>query len=144
MPPLVGEGGGLVCESVGKAYRLLDLFDIKLSRESVDLPLTCDPSPRLTTFAFRSSDVRCLLLELDLYGGTDPLGVYPLFLKRTDVLAPYRGVVFRRLIRLVSFPVCWRQANVSRIPNGPPSSSVPTYGLISITSVACTKCLSVW
>ena len=30
-----------------------------------------------------------LLLDLDSYGGTDPLGMFSLFLKRTaDILAP--------------------------------------------------------
>ena len=89
LPPLVGGGGGLVCESVGKADLLSDHFNIKQSRESVDLPLTCHPSPTLTSFAFRSSEVRRLLLDLDPYGGSDPLSIFPLFLKRTsDVLAP--------------------------------------------------------
>ena len=79
----------MVCESVGKADLLSDHFDSKLSREAVDLPLTCHPSPSLTTFAFGSSEVRHLLLDLDPYGGTDPLGMFPLFLKRTtDVMAP--------------------------------------------------------
>ena len=86
LPTLVSEGGGLVCESVSKQ-----------SREAVDLPLTCHPSPSLTTFAFRSSEVRRLLLDYPCqlfthgvpYGGTDPLGMFPLFLKRTaDVMAP--------------------------------------------------------
>ena len=66
LPPLVGGGGGLVCESVGKAYLLSDHFDGKQSRESVDMPLTCHPSPSLTSFAFRSREVRHLLLDLDL------------------------------------------------------------------------------
>ena len=39
-PPLVNGGGGLVCESVGKADLLSDHFDSKQSREAVDLPLT--------------------------------------------------------------------------------------------------------
>ena len=52
LPPLVREGGGLVRESVGKADLLSDRFDSKQSRETVDLLLTCDPSPSLTTFAF--------------------------------------------------------------------------------------------
>ena len=65
VPLLVGGGGGRVCKSFGKADLLSDLFDGKQSRESVDLPLTCHPSARLTTFAFRSSDIRCLLLNLD-------------------------------------------------------------------------------
>ena len=70
LPPLVGGGGVLVCESVGKADLLSDHFDSKQSRESVDLPLTCHPSPTLTSFAFRSSEVRRLLLDLDPYGGS--------------------------------------------------------------------------
>ena len=45
--------------------------------------------------------MRRLLLDLDPYGGTDPLGMFPLFLKRTaDVMAPRVSVVFRRLVRL--------------------------------------------
>ena len=78
-----------MCESVGKADLLSDNFDSKQSREAVDLPLTCHPYPSLTTFAFGSSEVRRLLLDVYLYGGTEPLGMFPLFLKRTaDVMAP--------------------------------------------------------
>ena len=88
---------------------------------------------RYTENAFRSSEVRRLLLDLDPYGGTDPLGMFPLFLKKTgDVMAPRLSVVFWRLVRLGS---CWRQANVTPIPKGPPSSSVANYRPISITSV---------
>ena len=54
---------------------LLDHFDNKQSREAVDLPLTCHSSPSFTNFAFRSSEVRRLLLDLDPYGGTDPFDV---------------------------------------------------------------------
>ena len=80
--------------------------------------------------------MRRLLLDLDPYGGTDPLGMFPLFLKRTaDVMTPRHSVVFRRLVRLGSFPACWRQANITPIPKGPPSSSVANYRPISITSV---------
>ena len=49
LPPLVGGGGGLVCESVGKADLLSDHFDGKQSSESVDPPLTCHPSLSLPT-----------------------------------------------------------------------------------------------
>ena len=80
LPPLISEGGGLVCESVGKADLLSGHFDSKQSREAVDLQLTCHPSPSLITFAFRSSEVRRLLLDLDPYGGTDPWGMFPIFL----------------------------------------------------------------
>ena len=68
--------------------------------------------------------------------GSDPLGMFPLFLKRTaDVLAPRLNGVFRRLVRLGSFSASCRQANVTPILKGPPSSSVVNYLLISITSV---------
>ena len=50
-------------------------------------------------------------------------------------MAPRHSVVFRPLVRLGSFPACWRLANVTPIPKGPPSSSVANYLQISITSV---------
>ena len=88
LPPLVGGGGGLVCESVGKADLLSNHFNCKQFGESVDLKLTCHPSPRLTSFAFRSSEVRRLLLDLDHYGGSDPFCMFPLFLKRLLMFWP--------------------------------------------------------
>ena len=53
LPPFGSEGGGLVCESVGKVDLLSDNFDIKQSRETVDLPLTCHPSPSLITICLQ-------------------------------------------------------------------------------------------
>ena len=52
LPPLICEGGGLMCESVGRANLQSDHFDSRQSREAVDLPLTWHPSPSLTTFVF--------------------------------------------------------------------------------------------
>ena len=69
--------------------------------------------------------MRRLLLDLDPYGGTDPFGMFPLFLQRTaDVKPPSLSVVLRWLVRLGSFPACLRQANVTTFLKGPPSSSV--------------------
>ena len=45
------------------------------------------------------------------------------------------SIVFLWLVRLVSFPPCWRQECVTPIPKDPPSSSVANYLPISITSV---------
>ena len=54
-------------------------------------------------------------------------------LKRTaEVLAARLAVVFRRLLRLGSFPYCGRVANVTPIPNCSPSSSAPNYKPISL------------
>ena len=103
LPPLIGVGGGLVCESVGKADRLSAHFYGKQSRDPLDLPSICYPSPSLTTFALRSRKVKRLLLDLDSYGGTDLMGMFLLFLKRAaEVLPPRLAVVFRRLLRLGS------------------------------------------
>ena len=77
-----------MCESVGKADLMSDHFDCKQSRESVDLPFTCHSPSYLTTFTFRSSEVRRLSLHLDPYGCTDQLGMFPLFLKELLMLRP--------------------------------------------------------
>ena len=122
LPLLIRAGGRLVCEFVRKAEMLSADFDGKQSRDPVDLPSTCHPSPSLTTFAFRSREVKQLLLYLDSYGGTDPLGMFPLFLKRTaEVLASRLAVVFWPLLCLGIFPDYWRVAIVTPIPKGPPS-----------------------
>ena len=68
--------------------------------------------------------MRRLLLNIDPYGGTDPLGMFSLFLKRSvDVMPLSLKVVFRRLTRLGSFLACLRQANVTPIPKRPSSSA---------------------
>ena len=62
--------------------------------------------------------------------------MFPRLHKRTaDILAPRLSVVFWRLVRLGNFTACWRQANVTPIPKGPPSPSVANYRTISITSL---------
>ena len=111
-------------------------FHGKQFRDPVDLPSTCHPSPSLTTFAFRSWEVKRLLLDLDSYGSTDPLGMFPLLLKKTaEALASRLAVVFWQILCLGSFPVCWRVANVTPIPNCPPSSSASNYRPISLTPI---------
>ena len=112
-----------LCESVDKADLLaLEPTD---SRESVHLPLTCHPSLSLITFA--SGRVRLGLLNLEAYGGSDPLCMFLLFLKRTAHVLPPVSVsaVFRRLVRISSFSAFWSEANASPIPKVSQSSSVP-------------------
>ena len=134
IPPLIGAGGGLVCESIGKADMLSAHFDGKQSMNPVDLPSTCHPSPSLTTFAFRSREVWQLLFDLDSYGGTDPLGMFPLFLKMTtEVLAPRLAAVFRGSFVWVAFLFAGGNRNCTPIPKGPPSSSASNYTPISLT-----------
>ena len=67
---------------------LSDDFDSKQLMLSLDLLFTCHSSPSLITDAFRSSDVRRLVLDFDSYGGTDLLSTFHIFLMRTaEVLA---------------------------------------------------------
>ena len=60
-----------------------------------------------------------------------------LFLKKktAEVLAPRLAVVFRQLLRLGSFPVYRRVANVTPIPQGPPYSSASNYRPISLIPI---------
>ena len=102
------------------------------SRSAIHLPSVTQSH----YFAFRSREVKRLLLDLDFSGGTDPLGMFPLFVMKTAVvLAPRLDVVFRQFLRLGSFPVCWRVANVTPIPKGRPSYSASNYGPIYLTPV---------
>ena len=115
---------------VSRLVRLICCWTI-LAASSPGRPLICRSLViRLLVlpFATMSSVVRRLLLDLDPYGGTDPLGMFPLFLKGTaDVTALCLSIVFRRLVRLGCFPACWREANVTLILKGPPSSFVANY-----------------
>ena len=70
LPLLVGRGGELVCESVCKADLLASSPGSLLLCRSLAIQLL-----DLLAFAFRLSEVRRLLLDLDPYEGTDPLGM---------------------------------------------------------------------
>ena len=112
-----------MCNSIGKADQLSYHYDTKRSSESVDLPLTCLPSPYLITSAFWLSEVRRRQLDTDSYCGTDSLCMlpFPLLKRSNEVLVPCLGVVFCLLLRLGSFPAC------TTIPEGSLSSSVANY-----------------
>ena len=96
--------------------------------------VTCHRWPELTSFPFRAKEVKKLLLELDPYGGTDPSGMFPLFLKEvTEVLAPRLSVIYRKLMGTGCFPLCSRIANVTPFPKGSLSSDMDNYRPIPIT-----------
>ena len=136
VPPLVGNGGALVSDSACKADLFLRHFDEKQSREEVTIPQTCFPEAQLTGLAFRSTELKKILLNLDSYGGTDPSGVFPLFFKKVaHVIACPLASVFRTMLRRGSFPLCWRVAHVTPVPKGSSSSFVSDYRPISITPV---------
>ena len=136
MPALRSPTGGLVTDPAEKASLLGVHFDGKQCRDEFSAPASCFPEPSCTSLAFRSGLVKKLLLDLDSYGGADPTGIFPLFLKMVaNVLAPKLAQLFRLLLRRGCFPESWRVANVSAIPKGPPSPDKENYRPISITAI---------
>ena len=90
--------------------------------------------------AFRTSVLPRLLLDLDT--DVDHLGVFPLFLNTVvDIIAPKLSIIYRKIIRQVSFPKCWRSANVTAIPKGAPSADRENYRPISITTSILSFCM---
>ena len=52
------------------------------------LPCLLSPQSRCNYLAFQTFVLLCLLLDHNTYGGVDPFGVFPLFLKGADSIAP--------------------------------------------------------
>ena len=137
MPPLLKPDGSITHNPKEKATLLADVFDGKQSNVNLSLPDTCFPEPKLSKLAFRSSEVRKLLIDLDSYGGTDPNGIFPLFFKKTaEYLAPKLAVILRKLARSGSFCECWRIGNVTPLCKCACGSFNPSeYRPISITPI---------
>ena len=137
MPPLVKPDGSITHSPKEKAILLADVFDGKQSNVDLTLPDSCFPEPKLSKLAFRSSEVRKLLLDLDAYGGTDPNGIFPLFFKKTaEYLAPKLSVILRKLARSGSFCACWSLGNITPVCKCASGSFNPSeYRPISITPI---------
>ena len=100
IPALRGPGGGLVIAPAEKASLLGSQFDSKECREQFVRPLSCFPQSMCNSLAFLTPVLLLLLLDLDTYGGVDPLGVFPLFRKMVeDIIAPKLSIIFQGLIR---------------------------------------------
>ena len=122
---LRGPRGGLVVAPAEKASLLGSQFDSKQCREQFFTPLFCFPQPRCNSLA-----------SWCCQWGIDPLDAFPLFLKKVaGIIAPKLSIIFRRLMRLGSFPECWRSANVTVIAKGAPSPDTENYRAISITPI---------
>ena len=137
VPPLVKPDGCITHCPIEKATLFADVFDSKQSNEKLSIPLSCFPESKLNCFAFRSSEVKKLLLDLDSYGSVDPNGIFPLFfIKTAGFMAPKISVVFRKLSRSGSFAPCWRFGNVTPLSKTGSASAIPSeYRPISITPV---------
>ena len=78
-----------------KASLLGSQFDSKQCREQLVTPVSCFPQSRCNSFAFQTSVLLHLLLDLDTYGGVDPLGVFtPFLIKVGDIIAPKLRIFF--------------------------------------------------
>ena len=77
-----------------------------------------------------------LLLDLDTYGGVEPMGVFPLFLKFfADIIDPKLSFIFCVLILCRLFPKCWPSANVTAIPSSALSLDRGNFSPISIIPI---------
>ena len=120
-----------------------DAFDSKQSNDSLTMPQSCFPEAELTTFAFRSGEVKKLLLELDPYGGVGPDGIFPLFfIKTASYSAAKISTVLHKLVRIEGFSMCWKVGNITPVPKSGSANSCPSdYRPITITP-SCLKFLS--
>ena len=119
-----------------KASLLGSQFNNKQCREQFVIYLSCFPQSRCNCLAFRTFVILRLLLDLDTYGGVDPLCVFPLFLRMlVDIIAPKLSIIFIGLIRQGSYLDYWRFANVTSIPMGAPSLDRENDRPISITPI---------
>ena len=137
VPPLLRPDGSLTHCPKEMATLLADVFDSKQSNEKLTMPHSCFPEPKLNSFAFRAREIKALLLDLDAYGGVDPNGIFPLFLKKNaDYIAPKLSVIFRKLVRRGSFCRCWRIGDITPLCKCGSGSSCPSdYRPISITPI---------
>ena len=125
----------IALRSKEKAALFADVFDRKQSNDSLTMPQSCFHEAELTTFAFRSGEVKKLLLELDPYDGAGPDGIFPLFfIKTANYLAPKISTVLRKLVRIGGFSMCWRVGNITSVPKSGSANSCP-YHPITITNV---------
>ena len=137
VPPLLKPDGCLTHSPEEMATLLADVFDRKQSDEKLTMPPSCFPEAKLNSLAFRAREIKDLLLDLDAYGGVDPNGIFPLFLKNNaDYLAPKFAVIFRKLVRRGSFCSCWRIGDITPLCKCGSGSSCPSdYRPISITPI---------
>ena len=134
IPALSGPGGALVVAPAEKASLLGSQFDSKQCREQFITRLSCFSQSRCNYLAFQTPLLLRLLLDHDTYGGVNPLGVFPLFLKMVaESIAPKLSIIFLDLMRRGSFPEYWQSANVTAISKCFPSPDNENYRHILIT-----------
>ena len=79
VPPLLKPDGAVTHCPEAKATLLADMFDCKQSNEKLSMPDSCFPEAKLNSIAFRSREIKNLILDLDVYGGVDLMAFFPCF-----------------------------------------------------------------
>ena len=95
IPALRLPEGGLVWLLPRKRHFWALSLTVSKCREQFVTRLSSFPQSRCNSLAFRTPALLRLLLDLDTYGGADPLGVIPLFLKMVaDIIAAKQSIIF--------------------------------------------------
>ena len=123
--------------SAEKASLMGSQFDSAQCREQFVALLPCFPQFRCISLAFHTPVLLSLLLDLDTYGGVDPLHVSSLPKDSCGYYFSKTVHNFSWLVRWGLFPECLRYANVTAIPKGAPSPDIENYRPISITHFLC-------
>ena len=104
--------------------------------EKLTMPKTCIPESKLAALAFRSQDIKNLLLDLYAYGGAGTDGIIPLILKVVDILSPKIAFIYANMQRQVTWVLAGRVGNVYPFSKCGSGSSCPShYRPITITPV---------
>ena len=107
------------------------------------MPLSCFPEAEFTIFAFRSGEVKKLLVELDPYDGSGPDGIFLLFfIKTANYLAPKISTVLCKLVSIGGFSMCWRVGNITLVSKSGSANSCPLTIVLLPPPLFCLKYLS--
>ena len=79
IPALLKPDGYLTQDPKEKATLFADVLDRKRSNDKLTMPQTCFSEAKLTSLAFRSREIKNLLIDLDANGVLVLMGFFPYF-----------------------------------------------------------------
>ena len=86
-------------------YIIIYVFHIKQIDKKLSFPQTFFPIPKLTYFAYKSTEINYYLKDFNLHGASDSHNTLLMFMNRTaDTLAPKLIKIFRFLIPFGCLP----------------------------------------
>ena len=78
--PIRTDNGSVTYDSSKIVEVFFTVFQNKQSDQELNLPSSCFLKPQFTYFAFKSSEIKYYLMDLNLNGGLDPHNIYQCFL----------------------------------------------------------------